>query len=283
MNSLMSPEFSRLMDRWSKKEPKNDVEKDIQSCVRLILALARKYVRDGVEYEDLVQQAIFRVLNARDKYDKKKSGSFLTYAYTCIMREMHTYRRKNSNVLYVPSHIEKAVPSLEGILKVLSSSYDSDLAMSDNLKIALTYDSAFEDGLPSYIVRRIRVFKDRILNIAENSSVSYETMAAAAYSALTSCSLSQDDALEYDNRITSDSVEEVVGVAEVQDLLRESLGDKRYLTLKLHYDGYTNQDISEILHEFGYSGPSGRPITRSAIRSIVENAVSTIKRMEIFQ
>lgn len=283
MNSLMSPEFSRLMDRWSKKEPENAAEKDVQECIRLILALARKYVRNGVEYEDLVQQAIFRVLSARDKYDKEKSGSFITYAYTCIMREMHTYRRKNSNVLYVPSHVEKAVPSLEGILKALSSTYDNSFTSSDNLKIALTYETDIEHELPNYILSRIRVFKNRILSIAENSKVPYETMASAAYAALTSSSSSQDAGPQDNGSVSGESVEEVVGVVEIQDLLKESLGIKRYLALKLHYDGYTNQDISEILHECGYSGPSGKPITRSAIRSIIENAVSTIKRMEIFQ
>jgi len=283
MNSLMSPEFSRLMDSLSKKKPENDAERDIQECIRLIMALARKYVRDRVEYEDLVMQSVYRVLKARDKYKESKSGSFVTYAYTCIMREMHAFCRNNSNVLYVPAHIEKAVPSLESILKILSSSYDSSLVMSDNLRIALNYETDLENELPTYILEKILVYKKRILSIAENSCVTYEILAHAAYSAMNSSITVQDTGGKADNELITSSVEVSVGEKEVQNLLKESLGEKRYLALEMHYAGYSNQDISERLHEEGYSGPTGRPITRSAIRSIIDNAMESISKMEVFQ
>jgi RNA polymerase sigma factor (sigma-70 family) len=277
----LSQEFSRLIAKILHKKDENisEADKDLKEYIRLILVIARTYVRTRVEYEDLVMQGVLGLLKAREKYDETKSASFKTFASMCILGEIYTYCQSNAHLISVPTHISKAASYIDRMQRLMDTSC-SRLEPIEIQKLILIYRSGLEEKLEKSIENKLNTYKDRVISIAKNSSLDYEELAALAMSSLTS---TVSESLLVNFQSDSDSVESIVEKTELQDFLLESLGKKRYVVLKLHYDGYSNPEIAQILFDYDIANFGGRPITRSAVKSLLRNSISAIKKMNIFE
>ena len=82
-------------------------EQAIQDNQGLVMKLARRYKNNRVEFLDLVQAGNLGLLDAFERYDKKKSngGSFFTYAYYWVKKRIKE-EIANSHIVKIPPHIQ---------------------------------------------------------------------------------------------------------------------------------------------------------------------------------
>jgi RNA polymerase sigma factor (sigma-70 family) len=67
-------------------EPNNEI--DIQDYVNLARSIAAKYRNYGVPFEDLLQESMIGLLEAKKRYDSEKGASFSTYASFWIKKSI---------------------------------------------------------------------------------------------------------------------------------------------------------------------------------------------------
>jgi RNA polymerase sigma-32 factor len=63
----------------------------IESNVRLVISIAKKYQRAGLEMEDLVAEGTMGILDAAEKYDNTSAASFSSYAALWIRARVQAY------------------------------------------------------------------------------------------------------------------------------------------------------------------------------------------------
>lgn len=82
---------------------KSAKEKFFNSNRRLVADIAKKYLGNGVEFPDLVQEGNIGLLRAIEKFDYKKGNKFSTYATYWIKNRISEKVRKERNRIEVTS------------------------------------------------------------------------------------------------------------------------------------------------------------------------------------
>ncbi len=83
-------------------------KKLIQSNLRLVVSIAKKYTGQGVLFMDLVQEGSLGLIKAANRFDYSKGFKFSTYATWWIRQTIVRAIANNSKVIRVPVHmIEK--------------------------------------------------------------------------------------------------------------------------------------------------------------------------------
>ena len=80
-------------------------KKLIQSNLRLVVSIAKKYVGQGVLFMDLVQEGSLGLIKAANRYDYSKGFKFSTYATWWIRQTIVRSIANNSKVIRIPVHM----------------------------------------------------------------------------------------------------------------------------------------------------------------------------------
>ena len=92
----------------------------IESNLRLVTSRAYKYLNNGVEYLDLVQEGMFGLMKAVDRYDVSKGYKFSTYAMNWINQSIKRASDDQSSTIRLPVHAREQLrlyKRVAGILK----------------------------------------------------------------------------------------------------------------------------------------------------------------------
>lgn len=279
-NNYISPEFSKVIEQMlTATGEMTDNEKDLKQFIKLVISLAKPYVRVRSEFEDLIMAGCIGLLRARRDYDQERSDNFKGYATMCIIGEIYSYCLNNMTPITIPTHIAKASNYINKIERSLEST-GCFLSSDEMASVVLNYDHELESRLEKSTLERVKYNKDRIKNIAKNSGLEYEALAKLAKESIVSLI---SEVVLLNNIVPSESVEKLASESELQQKLLESLGEKRYVVLKLHYQGYNNPEIAKILFEMGYTNPAGKCISRAAVKGLLDNTIGAIKKMDIFK
>ena len=80
-------------------------KKLIQSNLRLVVSIAKKYTGQGVLFMDLVQEGSMGLIKAANKFDYSKGFKFSTYATWWIRQTIVRAIANNSKVIRIPVHM----------------------------------------------------------------------------------------------------------------------------------------------------------------------------------
>ena len=111
----------------------------IQHNLRLVVSLAKKYVRDGVEFEDIIDEGVLGLTRGVEMFDPDRGYKLSTYCVWWIRQAIVRYISNNSRSIRIPVHMNehfgrikkylrqceidnRDVPSLEEIAKELDIS-----------------------------------------------------------------------------------------------------------------------------------------------------------------
>lgn len=92
----------------------------IESNLRLVTSRAYKYLNNGLEYLDLVQEGMFGLMKAVDRYDVSKGYKFSTYAMKWINQSIKRAIDDQSSTIRLPVHAREQLrlyKRVAGILK----------------------------------------------------------------------------------------------------------------------------------------------------------------------
>ena len=99
--------FNRLINRIEKYTEKvnNAKKRLINSNVRLVISVAKRYLNRGLEFLDLIQEGNKGLMRATDKFDFRKGYKFSTYATWWIRQAITRAIADQARVIRVPVHM----------------------------------------------------------------------------------------------------------------------------------------------------------------------------------
>lgn len=77
-------EAGRLADGKLTEDAKEARNELILSCMPMNIAIAKKYMTNGIPFEDLVQQGVFGLQKATEQYNYRRGFVFATFAHWCV-------------------------------------------------------------------------------------------------------------------------------------------------------------------------------------------------------
>lgn len=262
------------------EEAKKDVEKHLVSYQRLIYKMARKYVRNRVEFEDLIQEALYGLILACRDFDPSRSNNFHTYAIYRMKGKMYEYCIGNESPIYIPTQVAKAASYIKQMQRLL----DREPYLFDKAgvieEIMSTEEHEEEANMNVAAAADLKELKRKLGNIANNSKTGYTHLATLAMESLSM--IVSDEVLAKCPKET-DLIEELVSNQEVVDQLRDTLGEKKYAVISMRHDGWNLREIAEALKELGYTNKQGGTITRQAVKAILDETLQTVKKMKNFK
>ncbi len=108
------------------KETKIARKKLIQSNLRLVVSIAKRYTGQGVLFMDLVQEGSLGLIRAVDKYDYKKGFKFSTYATWWIKQAISRAVSNHSRAIRLPVHMAEKVKHYKKIYADLTNDLGRD-------------------------------------------------------------------------------------------------------------------------------------------------------------
>jgi RNA polymerase sigma factor (sigma-70 family) len=79
----------------------------VNSNLRLVVSIAKGYQTNGITLGDLVQEGIFGLIRAAEKYDHRKGFRFSTYAGPWIRQAVQRGAANRSKNIHVPANVDQ--------------------------------------------------------------------------------------------------------------------------------------------------------------------------------
>ena len=85
----------------------------VMGNIRLIIYIAHRYVNLGLDYLELIQEGVFGMMNAVDKFDASYNLTFSTYAFISVKRSIKKAVENKSSLIRKPSHYMRTLNSVK--------------------------------------------------------------------------------------------------------------------------------------------------------------------------
>lgn len=118
--SLISHEEEQLLARLAAAGDARARKRLVEANLRLVIAIARRYVNSGVPLIDLIQEGNMGLMRAAEKFDYKRGTHFGTYATWWIRQAVSRAAGEQSRLIHLPEHVATRLRKVRRIAAQLS-------------------------------------------------------------------------------------------------------------------------------------------------------------------
>ena len=102
-------EIARIIQEGNSQEKQKAKNKLVQTNLRLVVSIAKKYIGHGILFMDLVQEGSLGLIRAAEKFDYKKGFKFSTYATWWIRQTIIRAIANQSKTIRIPVHMSEKI------------------------------------------------------------------------------------------------------------------------------------------------------------------------------
>ena len=254
---LLSAEEEKALAVRAKKGDEKAKDELASHNLRLVVSIAKKYLRKGMSLQDLIQEGNLGLLKAVDRFDPSRGYRFSTYATWWIRQAITRALADKSRLIRLPVHMN------ELLLKVKKAIRKLTLELGRKPSV---------DEIAQYL--DVEKKKVKLVLASSKKLLSLDAKVGTEYDS-TFGDLIEDNVIP----LPTESTARELLKEDVQSLL-ENLNDQEKAVLEMRFGlaGAKTQSLTKIGQVLGVSKERARQIELKALRKLRNNqSISALK------